>query len=107
MTEVSKVLSKNQTLQRTRDQILDVPVPQMMEQLGEVPEMVSQGRIQRRTAEQIVDMPVFKIFSRDRVRLRFVQQNIEKPVNEPIPQIVEESVGVVKTVFQKGISEDF
>ena len=36
-------------------EIIDVPVPQMMEQLGDVP------RIQRRTAEQIVDMPVPKV----------------------------------------------
>ena len=34
------------------------PVPQMPEQLGEVPNMVSPIRIQRRTARQIVDVPV-------------------------------------------------
>ena len=60
--EVPKISSKDQILQRT-SQILDVPVPPMMDQLREVPKMVSQDSIQRRTAEQIVDRPVFKDFS--------------------------------------------
>ena len=43
------------------NQILDVPVTQMIEQLEEVQKMVSQNRIQRRAAQQIVDMPVLKL----------------------------------------------
>ena len=77
--KVSKISSQDR---------LDVPVPPMMEQLREVPEMVSQDRIQRRTAEQIVDVPVSKVFSEFRVRQRFVEQNIENPVDEPISQIM-------------------
>ena len=77
----------------------------MMKRLGEVLEKVSQHRIQRRTAEQIVDIPVLVVFSQDRAQQRFVEQNIENPSDEPIPQIVEESVEVVKTVFQERLSE--
>ena len=36
-----------QNIEYPVDQILDVPVPQMTEQLGEMPKMVSQERIQR------------------------------------------------------------
>ena len=39
-------------------QILDVPVPPVMEQLRKVPKMVSHDRIQPWTAERIVDVPV-------------------------------------------------
>ena len=66
-TEVLQISSKDQILQRTRDQILDVPAPLMMEELGDVPKMVSQNRTHRRTAEQIAVVPVFHIFSQDRV----------------------------------------
>ena len=37
-----------QILQSTREQVLDVPVPRMMEQLGKVPKMVKTGRADRR-----------------------------------------------------------
>ena len=65
--EVPKILNKDQTLQRTRDQFLDVPVLQTMEDLGEGAVLASQDRIQRRTAVQIADMHIFKVFSQDRV----------------------------------------
>ena len=42
MTDVPETSSQAQNLQRTRDQILDVPMLLMMEQLGEMPKMVSQ-----------------------------------------------------------------
>ena len=85
----------------------------LIEQLEDVPKMMSQNRIQRRTAEQLVDMPVpkmveepvFEVLSQDRVRQRFVEKNIEYPVDESFSQCMEESVEVVKTVFQERISE--
>ena len=58
-TEVPKISSKDQIFQL--NQILDVPVPPMMEQLREVLKMVSRDRIQPWTAEQIVDMPVLEV----------------------------------------------
>ena len=63
------------------------------------------NRIQRRTAELIGGMPVFKDYSQDRVQQRFVEQNIENPVDESTSQIMEERVEVVTTVFQERISE--
>ena len=44
-------LEPGANLAEHRGQFLAVPVPQMTEQLGEVPKMVSQNRIQRRTAK--------------------------------------------------------
>ena len=63
------------TLQRTREQFLDVPVPRRIEQVVDVPKIVCQDRIRDRR-----------------------QQNIENPVDDSISQIMEEIVEVVKTV---------
>ena len=100
MTEMLKISSQNKVLQRTRDQILDDRMPQMMEQLKEMPKMVPQNRIQQQTTEQIVDTPAFEVFSQDTVQQRFVEQNIENPVDESISQHLEESVEISKTVLQ-------
>ena len=76
-----------------------------MERLEEVPGMVFQDRIQRRTAEQIFT-PVFKVFLPGQGSTAFCGAEHQKsPVDESISQIMEERVEVVKTVFQKRISE--
>ena len=78
IVEVTKISSKDQTLQRTGDQILEGfaqdrlqqrlfeqnIVPEMIEQLEEVPKMISQNGIKRRTAEQIVDFPALAFLER-------------------------------------------
>ena len=46
-----KIILQDRTLQCTAEQILDVLVPEMAEQLVEVPETVYQDRIQQRTLE--------------------------------------------------------
>ena len=40
------------------EEILDVPVPEMVKQLVKLPNTVSQDRIQERTVERIADIPV-------------------------------------------------
>ena len=62
-------------------QVVDFPVPQMIEQLGQAEDGVS-NRIQRRTAEWFVGMPVFKDLSQNRVQQCCVKQNIENPVDK-------------------------
>ena len=86
-------------MQCTAEQSLDVPVPEMVKQLVEVPETVSQERIRQRTVEQIVDAPVpqaveeqaevFRVFSQDRIQQRAVEQTIENPANSLAEMIVE------------------
>ena len=67
-------------LQCTVEQVLDVPVPEMVE----VPKTVSHDGIQQQTAEQIVDVPVpmevSKDLAQDRVQRRFAEQTIDNPV---------------------------
>ena len=80
-----EVSSRDQILQCTVEQVLDVPVPEMVE----VPKTISQDKIQQRIVEQIMDVPVpqvmkelvevSKVFPQDRVQQCFTEQTIETP----------------------------
>ena len=68
-------------------------LPQMIEEVVEVPKIVSQDRIQKRTVEQIVYIPVpqiveelvegFKVLSEDRVQQLIVEHDYRNPDNFP------------------------
>ena len=78
--------SRDRTLQGTAEHILDVLVPDMVEQLVKLPNTVSQDRIRQSTVEQIVDFLVpqdveepaegLQGFSQDRIQQRTVEQTI-------------------------------
>ena len=51
-SEVPKTSSRDRTLQRAVEQILDVPVPEMVTQWLEVPKIKPQDRILQRTVRQ-------------------------------------------------------
>ena len=51
-TEVPKTSSRDRTLQRAVEQILDVPVPEMVNRLLEVPKIIPHDRILQRTVKQ-------------------------------------------------------
>ena len=84
----TKTPSRDRTLQGTAEHILDVLVPDMVEQLVKLPKTVSENRIQELTVEHIVvDIPVqqvaeelvevSKVFPMDRIQQRFVEQTNE------------------------------
>ena len=95
----SKISSRDRILQCTVEQILDVPVPEKVEQLTEMPKIVSQNRIQQRTVEQTVDLPVpqdeeepaefFMASSQDRTQQRYGEQTIEPLAISFVGKIVE------------------
>ena len=68
------------------ERILDVLVPEMVEQLVKLPKTESDDRTQQRTAEHIAVIPVpqgvkelvviFRVFSQDRIQERTVEQTI-------------------------------
>ena len=98
-TEVPKTSSPNRTSQRTVEQNLNAPVPEMAKQPVETPETVSPDRIQQRTVEQIIDASVpqaveeleevFRVCSLDRVQQCSVEQDIETPAILLVGKIVE------------------
>ena len=117
--EVPKTSSRDRTLQRTVEQILNVPLPEVVTQLVEVPETISPDRIQQRTVEQIVDAPVpqaveelaevSRVFSQDRIQQCAMEQTtpaislagkiVEMPVTRKTQQVVNPHVQhVVNTV---------
>ena len=116
VTEVPRTSSRDQTLQCTEEQILDVLVPETAKQLMEVPETVSQDRIKQRTVEQIVDAPVpqaveeltdvFRVFSQDRIQQRAMEQTtpatslVEMIVEVPVARTPEETQQLVNTHVQ-------
>ena len=72
------------------DRVVDVPVPEMVEQLVKLPKTVSEDGIQERLVEQTIDTLVpqdvkepaefFKASSQDRA-----QQSSPEQTNEPLP----------------------
>ena len=84
--EVTKSSSQDRLLQSTRNQILEVPVPQMMEYLVDVPKIVSQDRIRQRTFEQLADIPS----SRFSPRTSFIDSPVDQILDVPVPQMTEQ-----------------
>ena len=53
-----KVVPQERLRQHTVERIIEVPVPQIVEEIVGVVEHVAQERVQERTVEQVVDVPV-------------------------------------------------
>ena len=83
---LGEISSQDREVHGTVEQILDVPVPETVEQLMEMPETVSRDGIMQRTVEQIPDAPVpqaveeladiSKVSSQDGIQQRIVEQTI-------------------------------
>ena len=56
--EVVKVVPQERLRQHTVERIIEVPVPQIVEEIVGVVEHDAQERVQERTVEQVVDVPV-------------------------------------------------
>ena len=94
------------------EQTLDVPVPEMVKQLVEVPNPVSEDRTPQRTVEHIVGIPVpqfveelaevFRVFSQDRIQQRAVEQTI--PATSLAEKIVEVPVVQTQGKTQQGVN---
>ena len=107
----SEVSSRDRISQYTREQTLDVPMPEMVKQLVEVPKIISQNRIQQRTMKQIVDDPVVQVVQIPQVhdvektaeipvmtqRQNHMVQTVQMPMETPQLQIVGEIVRDTQT----------
>eukprot|EP00971_Amphidinium_carterae_P264233 5241909-Amphidinium_carterae.1 len=52
-----EVVTEERIINMSVDQIIDVPIPQTVEEIINVPKIVPQERVMNRTVEQIVDVP--------------------------------------------------
>ena len=107
---VPQVVKRTIEVPKMAEQILDVLVPEMVEQ--QLPETVSDDRIQQRTAEHIAVIPVpqgvkelvvvFRVFSQDRIQQRTVEQTI--PATSLAWMIVVVPVIQTKGKTQQGVN---
>ena len=106
------------------EEILDVFVPEMVEQLVKLPKTVSEDGIQQRTAERIADIPVpqtveelvevCRVFPQDRSHQCFVEQTDETPdisfaekiVERPVTQTQGKTQQVVNTRVQHVVNAE-
>ena len=90
MVELPKIVSQDRIQQRTVGQIVDVPVPQAVEELAEVFRVFSQDRIQQRAVEQTIDTPAISL--------------VEKIVELPATQTRAETQQVANTHVQRVVN---
>ena len=57
--EVQKTVLQDRTLQRTEEQVVDVPFPQVVEKLVEVSRVFSQNRVNQRFGEKPLKLLLF------------------------------------------------
>ena len=60
-TKVPKVVSQDRIPQRTAEQVMDIPVPQVVEEIIEVFKVFVQDRVQQRMMEQITETPAVSL----------------------------------------------
>ena len=77
---------------------MDVPIPQIQEQIDDVVKVIASQRVLERTVEQIVDVPVTKI-SKDTVEM--IQSVPKEQIQE---HIGEETMDEMPEVDQTGLS---
>ena len=106
-----EVSSRDRISQYTIEHTLDVPMPEMVKQLVEVPKTISQNRIQQRTMKQIVDDPVVQVVQIPQLhvvektaeipvmtqRQNHMVQTVQMPMETPQLQIVGEIVRDTQT----------
>jgi len=96
--EVPRIIRQERIHHRQVEQIVEVPVPEIVEEIVEVPALIHKARALQRNVDQLVEIAVPevveetvevpKIVTRERIR----QRSVEKFTDIPVPQVVEERV---------------
>ena len=104
LVEVLKTILQDRIQQRTAEQIVDVPVPQVLKELAEVSKSFRRDRIQQRSVEQsretpttslaemIVEVPVIQTPERTQQVVNTSVQHIIDTVEVEKPKIIDETV---------------
>ena len=72
VVEVVQIIPQERIQQRIVEQIVDVPVPQVVEEILEVIKVIPQERVSERIVEQIVDVPVPQVMEEIVKVVRFI-----------------------------------
>ena len=113
LVEVPETGSPDRIQQRTVEQIVDAPVPQVVEELAESFKVFSQDRIQQRAIEQttpatslaemIIEVPVIQTPGRTQQVVNTSVQHIVDTVEVEKPKIIDETVQ--KPTIQEKINQ--
>ena len=115
LVEVLKTILQDRIQQRTVEQIVDVPVPQVLKELAEVSKSSRRDRIQQRSVEQsretpttslaemIVEVPVIQTPERTQQVVNTSVQHIVDTVEVEKPKIIDETVQ--KPTIQEKINQ--
>ena len=100
---VKETVAGLERVQRTAEQIVHVPVPQIQEQLEVRVQVIPRELFPERIEEQIVDIPVPSIVEEIAEVVQFIpqerlqQRTLEQIVGVPVPQVVEEQLDAEET----------
>ena len=98
--KVPKIVSQNRIPQRTAEQVMDIPVPEVAEEVIEMFNVFSQDRVQQRRVEQITETPAVSIVE------EIMERTIEETINIPIPHVMEKTIEGVKLIPQERVQND-
>ena len=90
--KVVKLIPHVQISGRMCERIVEVPVPQIVEQLLEVPKNGSRDRILQRAAEQIVDVPAPRMFERIVEPTEIVDNDKDNDTLRKVPHLSNEGL---------------
>ena len=117
LVEVPETVSQKRIQQRTVEQIVDVPVPQVVEELMEVSHVFLQDRVRQRfveqiieapaisLAEQIVEVPVIQMQGETQQGANTHVQHVVDTVEVEKPKITELTVHRKKPIIQEKMSQ--
>ena len=115
--------SQEQIQERTVEETIDVPVPQLMVETIEAVKLIPHDKVQKRTVRKIVDVEIPQIreeieemiqhFPQERIPDRVIEQIVDVQVPEirdqivdmPVPRIRDEPLEMIQLIPQDRISE--
>ena len=106
-----KTVSQNRTQQQTEEQVINAPVPQVVEELVEVSKVFSQNRVEQRLGGQIVENPAISLAGKiDEVPVSETHEKTQQVANTHAQHVVNtvkvEKPKIIKLTMQKPVSQE-
>ena len=96
-TKIPMIESQDKIPQRTAEQVMDIPVPQVTEESIEIFNVLSQDRVQQRMVEQITETPAVSLDE------KIIQHTIEETIDIPVPHVMKKTSEAVKLIPQERV----
>ena len=90
-TKIPKIVSQDKIPQRTAEQVMDIPVPQVTEESIEMFNVLSQDRVQQRNVEHITETSAVSLAE------EIAERTVEK-TNVPVSHVIEKITEVARHI---------